>query len=60
MCNFAFTTYEKMLVDLRASLRGGKFNHTNFIFEMRVLDETIIDLCPLADRCEKQEDKKFK
>ena len=60
MCKFAYTTYEKGLDDLRASLRGAEFNGTQFIFEMKIIDDIIIDLCPLVDKFEKQYDKKFK
>ena len=59
MSKFAYTTYQKVLVDLRSCLRGNQFNHTVFINAMRQLDEIIIDLCPLADKFEKQYDKKF-
>lgn len=51
---------EKVWVDLRASLRGAEFNGTQFIFEMKMIDDIIIDLCPLVDKFEKQYDKKFK
>ena len=47
MAKFAYTTYEKVLVDLRSSLRGNKFNHTIFVSEMKLIDEIIIDLCLL-------------
>lgn len=57
--NFAFTTYEKSLIELRNSLRGGEFNNTNFINQMKLLDELIIDKCVIVDRFEKQYDKKF-
>ena len=55
MCKFAYTTYEKVLVDLRASLRGVEFSGTQFVFEMKM-----INLCPLVDKFEKQYDKKAK
>ena len=45
MSKFSYTTYEKVLVDLRSCLRGNEFNHTTFINEMRLIDEIIIDLC---------------
>lgn len=60
MCKFAYTTCEKVWVDLRASLRGAEFNGTQFIFEMKMIDDIIIDLCPLVDKFEKHYDKKFK
>ena len=59
MSKFAYTTYEKTLVELRSSLRGNQFNHTAFINEMRRTDEIIIDLCSLPDKFEKQYDIKF-
>ena len=59
MSKFAYTTYEKVLVDLRSSLRGNQFNHTAFIYEMRLIDEMIIDLCPFVDKFEKQYHKKY-
>ena len=60
MCTFAYTTCKKVWVDLRASLRGADFNGTQFIFEMKMIDDIIIDLCPPVDKFEKQYDKKFK
>ena len=60
MCKFAHATCEKVWVDLRASLRGAEFNGTLFFFEMKMIDDIIIDLCPLVDKFEKQYDNKFK
>ena len=60
MSKFAYTTYEKVLIDLRSCLRGNEFNHTTFINEMRLIAKMIIDLCPLVDgKFEKQYSKKF-
>ena len=59
MSKFAYTTYEKVLVHLRSSLRGNQFNHPTFINELKLLDEIIIDLCPLTDEFEKKCNKKF-
>ena len=58
MSKFAYTAYEKVLIDLRSSLRGNQVNHTTFIYEMRLIDEMIIDLCPLVDKFEKQYNRK--
>ena len=44
MCKCAYRTYEKVLVDLWASLTGAEFNDTQFIFEMRMIDDVIIDV----------------
>ena len=59
MAKFAFTTYDKALVGLRTSLRGGAFDKDDFRKEMTVLDKTIIDFAPLVTRFEKQYGKKF-
>ena len=41
---FAFSTYEKVLVELRSALRGDKFDKDLFIDKMKVIDEMIIEL----------------
>jgi len=58
LSKFAYTTYERVLVDLRSSLRGNQFNHTTFIYRMMLIDGMIIDLCPLVYKFEKQYHKK--
>ena len=50
MTNIAFTTYEKVLVELRSALRGDEFDKDLFIDKMKVIDEMIIDQTPLADK----------
>ena len=50
MARFAYTTYDKVLVGLRTSLRGGTFDKDSFLREMTVLDETIVDFAPLVTR----------
>ena len=59
MTRFAYTSYDKTLVSLRTSLRGSTFNKDDFLKEMTVLDETIVDFAPLVTRFEKQYAKKF-
>ena len=54
MSKFCYTTYNKVLVELRTSLRGATFNKNDFLKEMTVLDETVVDCAPLVTRCEKQ------
>ena len=50
MTRFSYTTYDKVLVELRTSLRGATFNKNDFLKEMTVLDETIVDFAPLVTR----------
>ena len=48
MLKIAFTTYEKVLVELRSALRGDEFDKDQFIDKMKIIDEMIIDQTPLA------------
>ena len=59
MTRFSYTTYDKVLLGLRTSLRGGTFNKDGSLKEMTVLDETIVDFAPLVTKFEKQYAKKF-
>ena len=47
MTKIAFTTYEKVLVELRSALRGDDFDKDLFIDKMKVVDAMIIDQTPL-------------
>ena len=58
MSQIAFTTYDKVLVELRAALRGDSFNKREFD-RMKLIDEMIIDQTPLADRFVKKYNKRF-
>ena len=59
MSQIAFTTYEKVLVELRSALRGDDFNKQEFIDRMKLIVEMIIDQSPIADRFSKKYNKKF-
>ena len=59
MTRFSYTTYDKVLVGLRTSLRSGTFDKDGFLREMTVRDETIVDFAPLVTRFENQYAKKF-
>ena len=59
MSQIAFTTYDKVLVELCSALRGDEFNKQEFIDRMKLIDEMIIDQTPLADRFVKEYNKKF-
>ena len=56
---FAYTTYQKILLDLRTTLRGGPFNKDDFLKELNILDATIVDFSRLVTRFEKQYAKQF-
>ena len=59
MSSIAFTTYERVLVELRAALRGDKFDKQEFIVRMKLIDEMIIDQTPIEDRFASRYNKKF-
>ena len=59
MCKFAYTTYEKVLTDLRSFMRGLNYDEKEFLDYVKVLDEIIIDMCPLTDKFEKKYNKVF-
>ena len=60
MTKIAFTTYEKVLVELLSALRGDEFDKDQFIDKMKVVDAMIIDQTPLADKFVKKYDRKYK
>ena len=60
MLKIAFTTYDKVLVELRSAMRGDEFDKDQFIDKMKVVDAMIIDQTPLADKFVKKYDKKYK
>ena len=60
MCKFAYTSYEKILTDLRSFLRGLEFNDKQFLDFIKVVDDIIIDMCPLYDKFEDKYNKLFK
>ena len=59
MTRIAFTTYEKVLVELRAALRGDKWDKQEFVDRVKLVDEMIIDQTPIADRFASRYSKKF-
>lgn len=60
MCKYAYTTYEKVLSDLRSCLRGKSFDHDSFINEVKHIDETVTDLCPsITSQIDKQYEVRF-
>lgn len=60
MCKYAFTTYEKVLIELTSHLRGEPFDFELFIRDMKLIDENVTDLCPTLDnRIIKQYEAKF-
>ena len=59
MCKFAYTSYQKILTDIRSYLKGIEFNEQQFLDYVKTTDEIIIDMCPLADKYEKKYNKQI-
>ena len=59
MTRIAYITYKKVLVELRAALRGDEWKKDEFIDRMKLIDEFIIDQTPVADKFESRYKKKF-
>ena len=52
MTRIAYTTYEKVLIELRSVLRGDEWDKQKFIDRMKLIDDMIIDQTPEPDRFE--------
>ena len=59
MCKFAYTSYDKVLTNLRSFMRGLEYDDKEFLDYMKVLDDIIIDMCPLTDKFLEKYDKYF-
>ena len=59
MSKIAFTTCEKVLVELRSALRSNKWDKEEFVNRMKLVDEMIIDQTPIADRFASRYNKKW-
>lgn len=60
MCSFACTSYQKILNEIRAYLRGQPYNNLHFVESLKLTDDVVIDVCPSISRFEKKFDKRFK
>ena len=45
-CKFAYTTYYKILTQIKAFLRGMPYDETVFLSDVKVIDDIVIDCCP--------------
>ena len=59
MSKFAFSNYEKTRLDLRTVLSRGSFSKDDFLRELNILDDTIVDFFPLLTKFEKHYEKQF-
>ena len=58
-CRFAFTSYERVLIQLKSFLRGLPYDESNFLTDLKVLDDIVIDQCPSVDKYFNKYNSKF-
>ena len=58
-CKFAYTSYEKVLTQIRSSMRGIPSDEKIFLSEVRFLDDTVTDSCPSIDRLSAKYESKY-
>ena len=59
MTRIAYTTYEKVLIELRAVLRGDEWDKQKFIDRMKLIDDMIVDQSPEPDKFEVKYNNKY-
>ncbi|KAL9968239.1 hypothetical protein ACROYT_G026589 [Oculina patagonica] len=58
-CKFAYTSYEKVCIQIKCFLRGLPSDENAFLTDLKVLDDIVIDQCPTVDEYVKKYYKKF-
>lgn len=56
-CRWAYTSYEKVLTEIRDYLRGAYYDKTKFLSNITKLDDMITDNCPPVTTTSKYEKK---
>lgn len=56
---FAYTSFEKVLVVLKMHLRGATYDKKVFLTDVKVLEDIIIDTCPVIDKMSKKFDMRY-
>ena len=61
MCRFAYTTYEKTLIELKTYVRGLPLEEfEGFLVKLQTLDDTITDFTPpVSDHCAREYSKHY-
>ena len=58
-CKFAYTNYEKVLTQIRSSLRGIPSDEKIFMSEVRFMDDVVTDSCPSIDSLSAKYESKY-
>ena len=59
MCRFAYTSYQKILVQLKSYLRAIEYNENELLSDIKIIDDIIIDQCPSIEKMSEIYSKKF-
>ena len=59
MCRFAYTSYQKILVQLKSYLRGIEYNENELLSDIKIIDDIIISECPSIEKMSEIYSKKF-
>ena len=59
MSKFAFTSYEKVMNEIRSFMRGKEYDNAKFLNQLKMLGDINIDMCPLTDKFESHYKKIF-
>ena len=46
MCRYAYTSYQKILTQLKSFLRGMTYEESIFLSDLKIIDNVVTDLCP--------------
>ena len=49
-CRFAYTAYEKVLIQLKSFFRGLPYDENMFLSDIKIMDDIVIDQCPSIDK----------
>ena len=58
-CKFAYTSYKKILIQLKNFLRGLPYDNNLLLSDIKVLDDIVIDQCPSIDKYLEKYNLKF-
>ena len=59
MSRYAYTSYKKVLIQLRSFLRGMPYDEMIFLSDVKMVDDTVCDLCDLISGMSERYDMKY-
>ena len=59
MYRFAYTSYKKILIQLKTFLRGMPFDESILLSDLKVIDDIMTDICPAINGMSEKYDKSY-